>query len=168
MTVIENDNFIQALVHYVDFSLENVKFNLKNRGYVNKPEKALWTSTWKDDVSQIGWIKWARMERFDIKDSLYKVTPKRIVILYEIDLNEDYASDQLPKTKENFIDYQKLASKGYDGLHLTEHGAWIGHDFRKENEHFGTTILLNSFDCESTVWFNTDWIGSIEKMNVDF
>lgn len=23
-------------------------------------------------------------------------------------------------------------------------------------------ILMNGFDCESTVWFNTDWIDHIE------
>lgn len=175
---------VQAIVHGPDFDLSKVKFNLKT-SFCDKPETALWTSTYQDDFSEIGWIKWNMGEGplDTFKNCLYKVVPKDGVRLYEINSEEDVTSCRLPKLDgpsaiarffgfqkerqftEGFIDYQALAKRGYDGLHVTEDGAWLGHSFGDISEK--TIRIMCSFDCESTVWFHTDWIESIELVTDD-
>ena len=156
--MINKERTTEALVADDNFNLTEVRFSL-NTVFTNKPDEALWTSSWNDVYKEIAWIEWSLREYFKIKDVLYKVTSKRPVKLYEIDTPEDYESHLLPKTDEYYIDYKKLVDLGFDGLHVTDTGAILGHV-----SDFEYMMRLNAFDCESTVWFNTDWIGEIERI----
>ena len=56
------------------FSIDKCWFNLLPSG-VNKPHHALWTSTYKDDPSEIGWIEWCYYNMPDwIQDEMYLIT----------------------------------------------------------------------------------------------
>lgn len=174
---------IQAIVYGPDFDLSKVKFDLKTN-HVDKPKSALWTSTFQDDLREIGWIKWNLWEDCQLlKDCLYKVVPKEGVRIYELNSEEDLTSCRLPKLDgpssiarffgfdkereltEGYIDYEALAKRGYDGLHVTWDAARLGHSFGNVDQK--TIDLLYCFDCESTVWFNTNWIDSIELVTTD-
>lgn len=148
----------QALVHNEDFDLSKVCFDLKTN-FVNKPNKALWTSDWNDNINEIAWIQWADWEDFPIKDILYKIIPKRNVKVYEVTTCSDYYAKDLPKTiQHSKIDYFKLQELGFDGFRVTQAGACLGHSSTNG------VLQLSVFDCESTVWFNIDWIKSIERI----
>lgn len=148
----------QALVHNEDFDLSKVCFDLETT-FINKPDKALWTSDWNNNINEIAWIQWADWEDFRIKDVLYKIIPKRNVKVYEVTTRSDYYAKDLPKTiQQSKIDYFKLQELGFDGFRVTQAGSWLGHNFTNG------VLQLNGFDCESTVWFNIDWIKSIERI----
>ena len=155
--IVIKEKTTEALVADDDFDIKKVRFNLDTM-FTNKPCEALWTSSWNSHKECISWIKWCLREEFKMKNTLYKITSKRKVKLYEIDNPKDYTDNQLPK-KGDYIDYKKLVQLGFDGLHVTDTGAILGH-----LSDFEYMIRLNAFDCESTVWFNTDWIDMIEDI----
>lgn len=158
MPILKSVN-LQAMVHYADFDLSKVCFDL-NETFANKPRKALWTSDWNNNIEEIAWIEWAKWEDFQIKEFLYKVVPKEKVKVYEVSSYEDYYSKKLPKTGNyKNINYVELQERGFDGFRVTRSGAWLGHNFGDRG-----VLQLNAFDCESTVWFNTNWIKTIEKI----
>lgn len=173
----------QAIVWSSDFDLQKVKFDLKTN-FADKPMQALWTSTYNDDFTKIGWIYWNLGQGGELlKDCLYKVTPKEGVRIFEVDSESDLQSSRLPKvekrpfvkrlfgidkerdTVEGFIDFSTLAKRGYDGLHVTANAARLGHAFGLVDKK--TIDSLYCYDCESTVWFNTNWIESIELITND-
>jgi hypothetical protein len=153
------------------FSIDRCMFNLHPRG-VNKPQRALWTCTYTDNLSEIGWLEWCYYNQPDwIQNELYLITPKKEVKVYEITTLEDYKSDELIKLPNNdiftsqYIDYEAMADKGYDGIHFSTYAASLGHAFTLFSDDESTmniSMALNPIDCESTVWFNTDWISSVE------
>lgn len=177
--MVRNSMPIQSVVFGPDFSLDKVEFDLHTSD-INKPKRAMWTSSYDPEWKSIGWIAWNLAEQTDmLKDCLYRIVPKKRVKVYEIDTVEDWLSARLPKiekrnpiqrflfgrlTTEGFIDFVDLAKRGYDGVHVTHQGAMIGHDFSANRE---AQRSLYSYDCESTVWFNTNWIKSVELVASD-
>jgi len=160
---------IQAMLHVINFDMKNAATILENIHLRNKPEKALWTSTWKEPIEEIGWIKWSIREDFSMPghNTLYKVYPKKNLKIYEIDKLEDYLSSDLPKflfLDYYLIDYKKLKEEGYDAVHFTDNGAYLGHNF---NIDWNIMTVLNGIDCESTVWLNNHQIDHIEKIYND-
>jgi hypothetical protein len=107
-----------------------------------------------------------------IQDELYMIIPKPSTNVYEINDIDDYLSDELIKLPEDenvflkpLINYQAMANKGYDGIHFSRHAAALGHSFGfNEKLTWDVSLSLNSIDCESTVWFNTDWISSVGRI----
>jgi hypothetical protein len=152
------------------FSIDKCWFNLETNG-VNKPRHGLWTSTLKDNPADIGWIEWAyyNMPK-KIQNELYMLIPKPSANVYEIDSIDDYLSDELVKLPGDmfikyYIDYLGMRKKGYDGIHFTERAAALGHSFGFDDVlTWNVSLALNSIDCESTVWFNTDWISSVGRI----
>ena len=154
------------------FSIDKCWFNLLPNG-VNKPRHGLWTSTFKDNPSDIGWIEWCYYNMPEwIQDELYMIIPKSSANVYEINDIDDYLSDELIKLPEDEnvflksqINYQAMANKGYDGIHFSERAAALGHSFGFDDKlTWDVSLSLNSVDCESTVWFNTDWISSVGRI----
>ena len=152
------------------FSIDRCRFVLYPR-WTNKPQRALWTCTYTDELSEIGWVEWCYYNQPEwIQNELYLITPKEEVKVYEINTIEDYKSDELIKLPSNvafmsqFINYEAMADKGYDGIHFSTNAAALGHSFTFESDELtmGISTALNPIDCESTVWFNTDWISSVE------
>lgn len=147
----------QAIVHKPEFNLNDVEFDLsQNRSGINKPVKALWSSTYREPVENISWVNWCISENFYDKNKsvLYKITPKKDfeAKIYTIFTKNDYLSLLLPKCSVNgignFIDYKALKNEGYHGLRITERGAMLGHTFSMD---FEIASKLSTFDCESTV-----------------
>lgn len=163
--------------------------------YINKPfNGGLWTSSYieekyreedydKKDYSE--WARWFINENFHIysyedisilypKEDTKVFTINNIEDLYEASSRlGDICDDKLLKHNiaraDNLvIDFQKL-SKSYDGIRVTKEGAWRLHWFDDsiyDNDKYRMLISLNAWDCESTLWFNVDWIDKVEYKKV--
>lgn len=136
-------------------------FNMKNT-FINKPCNALWTSSLiyyfglNDDSEKFpvsSWLMWCIYEDFRVHEHTFIVHPKPNLKVFE--LNDDNISE-LPLTdgtEQGFINFAKLKIQGYDGFHLTEK---MLYKYKYE--------LFSAWDVESTCWFNTSWIDSIEEI----
>lgn len=145
-----------------EFDINKVKFNLEVIEQLNKPEKALWTSSViKDDKGEVSseWSDWCIDEEFANPYSKKKtiLVPKKDAKVFELNWKTE---KKLPTRRSSsmfmlatkHIDWNALVEAGYDGFNLpcrTGLGMLLaGCDF-------------SSYDCESTVWFNTNWIDKI-------
>lgn len=151
-----------------EFNPERIEIGLQNAGANNKPISALWTSSIikEDGLITSGWLEWCDENQTNfIEKNTYAFTPKDNLKIYTIDSVEDYANEELSKFKYspfkdgivpryiyNYIDYQAMANKGYDGIHFTMNGAMIGHTFGSDY-----SMELYCIDCESTVWLTKNW-----------
>ena len=166
---------VQVLTHNSDFALEKVEFDL-NTHHNNKPNSALWTCDFQENITDIGWVEWNLREyagwdinKAFIRSCLYTLIPKKKEFkVYEISKLEDLKDIPYIKMQgDNFFNYEELKQEGYDGLHITWEGASLGHSFGHV-VRFEVTFMMNCFDCESTVWFNTDWIEEVKCVDPDF
>lgn len=129
------------------------KFCLRNR-LSTKPERALWSSTLVDGTS--AWEKWCEYEEPEWVNGVphWVLVPKETTKVFTVDTIDDaWELPTMPIGRYKQVDFCQLARDGYDGLHLTENGA--------AELHWDTDSLgfdFNAWDCESTVWFNADWI----------
>lgn len=165
---------VQSVVFGPDFDPSKAKFNLQTT-FANKPERAMWTSTFNPNVRKIAWIKWNIEEDVGMLQScLYRIVPKPAIKVYEIDTVGDWINRRLPKIdtpsrlkqflfgpilNAGFIDFEALKKRGYDGVHVTSNAAALGHNVEIDRK---IMLALNSYDVESTVWFNTTWIDKVE------
>ena len=154
------ENKLQALIHDKDFDLKKCQFDLTPH-FNGKPKKALWTSTYIDKESISSWYLWCCMEDFELKDCLYLIEPKSNIKVVELNDVEDLLD--LPTVRvfnQVTLDFERIAKRGYFGIHLTKEGFWS----IKDLSIYHLNSVVSSFwgwDCESTVWFNTDWINEI-------
>ena len=144
------------------FDINKVKFDLEPIEYLNKPTSALWTSSvQKDEKDELSseWREWCIDENFANPYSRRRtiLIPKKDTKVFQ--LNWKTEKELLTKrSRPRFIfaayhvDWSALVEAGYDGFNLpckTGLGMLLGGcDF-------------SAWDCESTVWFNTDWIDKI-------
>ena len=179
----------QAMVHSEHFNINGVVFDLEQRG-INKPYKALWTSTWNDVVDEIPWIAWCKSENFTIRDHirLYQIIPKRNLKILNIDTPEDYMSDDLIRIGSDetddcirpdfwnddyeyslYISYKEMKNRGFDGIHFSKNIISISHEFKMYETINGSynPWVLNCMDCESSIWFNTNWIDKVIDTRLD-
>ena len=158
----------QTLVQDYDFDIKNVKFNLDASIVNGKPNEALWTSSLIEGNNISEWVEFIKYEDFKIKPCLYILEPKDKVNLYYIDnMNDIESIPVLVDWKGNVtIDYKKLQRWGYDGVSLTSEGNCIMKSFRyysglnNSEDLFSLLMKMTTWDTESTVWFNTNWIKS--------
>jgi hypothetical protein len=172
-----------------EFNPERIEICLKNTGANNKPANALWTSSIIKENGLItsGWLEWCDGNQTNfIERNTYVFTPKDNLKIYTIDSVEDYANEELskfiynpfpryaytpyraittdkeydkPRCIYNYIDYQAMADKGYDGIHFTMNAAMIGHAFG-----WDYSMELYCIDCESTVWLTKNWWKDYELL----
>ena len=149
----------------------NSVYNSDESGIVKKPARGtgLWTSTWREETQDSDWVEWCVGEDFGkpYEKNWYLLTLQEDIKLYVIDslrglhkLLRAYPWDQNKWREYGFrciaIDFEKLALD-YDGIHLTEKG--------NEETHLSYPDDLNSWDCESTLWFR--WCFSeVQKIEV--
>jgi hypothetical protein len=142
------------------------RFNLFTNG-VNKPTRAIWTSEYDEDLNNVGWIEWCKWNKPEWLDGyLYMIYPKPGIKVYEINDVDDYTSSELVKLDRPgmlYIDYQAMADKGYDGIHFTFAASLLGHSFM--DIPINITTALNPIDCESTVWFNMNWVDRVDMLS---
>jgi len=136
--------------------------NSEEAGYVKKPKRGtgFWTSTWRPETQDSEWVEWCAGENYSnpYADTWHLLTPKSDTQLYVIDSHADllHLLDLYPWESRatrimreagfarTTIDFEHL-SKEYDGIHLTERG--------NAQTHLSYPHELNSWDCESTLWF---------------
>lgn len=131
--------------------------NSDETGFIKKPAAGtgLWTSSWREETQDSGWVEWCRWENFGkpYEKHWHVLTQKDDVKLYKIDslgglrrLLRTYKWNQ-PKWEEygrTAIDFERLALD-YDGVWLTEKG--------NAETHLSYPDDLNAWDCESVLWF---------------
>lgn len=142
-------------------------------GWRNKPEHptGFWTSTYRGGEHKYAsdWVEWCYHETFpyhgEYRSWVLEVDPDAYVL--EIDgpesceallrlgyMNTDgwegHGYDFFRNRPQ--IDFEKLASVGVDGVHLTERGNNIMHLNLHRQDH-EPEFDFNSWDAESTVWF---------------
>ena len=113
----------------------------------SKPKTALWTSTFREETRSSEWSEWCEQEDFPTGDRFFVLTPRQGTKVLSVNDENDEA--RLPLTKSGQIDFEAIASWGFDGLR-TPCGRCGG--------------LFDTWDCESTVWFNCDWIATVEEV----
>ncbi len=134
-----------------------------------KPKGGLWTSSYRAESEDSGWVEWCRGASFGDPDGKqwFLLAPHPDCRLYTIDSLEDFSQclmeygSPAPLAQEypsfamkRTIDFEKLALE-YDGLRLTEQG--------NEETHLSFPNDMNAWDCESTLWFR--WrFTQIEKI----
>lgn len=156
----ENCIRIQALIHDKDFNSDNCQFNLTSH-FNGKPKKALWTSTYLNPEEISDWYLWCKEEEFELRDCLYLIKPKENIKVLELNSIEDLV--KLPTVRlfnQVILDFNLIAKRGYYGIHLTRYGL---SNIRGLSINYPNSVISSfwSWDCESTVWFNTDWIERI-------
>ena len=134
--------------------------------YTNKPSSAIWTSSLvgKDESA---WTRWWSYEMPEWLENIrkYILVPKQNLRILEISCEEDLAG--LPKTEPArtigigpmVLDFQRIHSLGFSGIHLTEDGA--------STLHFGSVkydIDFNAWDMESTVWLEPNCFESVKEI----
>lgn len=164
----------QTLVQDYDFDINKVRFNLDASIVNGKPKEALWTSSLKENnISE--WVEFIKYEDFKVKPCLYVLEPKADVKLYHIDsINDIKSIPVLTDWREIVtIDYKELQRQGYDGVNLTSKGNltiksfWYYTGFNSSEDLRSLLIGMTSWDTESTVWFNTNWIKSFRLKRND-
>ena len=111
----------------------------------------MWTSTLINTNSS-QWELWYQINEFNVDKYKikYKIIPKDNLKIFEINNQEDL--NFLPKQFDCFLDKNvidfNIIAKLFDGIHCINY----------------VLPQLYGWDCESTVWFNTNWIKSIEKI----
>lgn len=149
--------------------------------YRKKPAQGtgLWTSSWREKTRDSDWIEWCRGDNFGEpeKQSWFLLTPakdtrictissyyelaatlKRFPLTYAhvsqmelVDMSAGYFNEHFTG-----FDFERMAEE-YDGLHLTEEAAG--------RLHLSYPVDMNSWDCESTVWFR--WVfPHVERIEV--
>lgn len=129
-----------------------------------KPDGGFWTSTYNPETGS-DWIRWCVNESFGVPRTGWKswlLTPKADAQIVTIDCYMDLAGllQQFGRNPFPFMDYgkyelperlmpdfEKLASWGFSGVHLTERG--------QSRTRLSEPYNLYGWDCESTVWL--DW-----------
>ncbi len=137
--------------------LEKVEFDLSQRFVYpikisglptlpSKPRSALWTSTFKEETRTSEWTEWCQFEDFHLGGRFFLLRAKPETRLLTVRTEDD--ERHLP-LQDGQIDFAELADWGFDGLRTLR--------WRSDS-------LFDRWSCESTAWFNTDWIESVEEI----
>lgn len=148
------------------FCTDNEEFEFRgavqifNHPFMNKPATGLWTSSKYTDSRYVSaWQEWCINNNFHCGQHQFILHPKenlKLIVPTNMDDIRTVKSD-LPVRSfmDPHIDFEWYAKEGYDGFHVSEEVL-----FRS----YGWISPFHLWDCESTVWFNYDWIASVEKI----
>ena len=129
----------------------------------NKPTNGLWTATYRPNIIS-EWVQWCRDNDFKCGKNHFLIIPKQdIQVFCPTDISDLKLLDKsdLPfPAIVPLIDYGWYAEQ-YDGFHY-DGDAW---KFYVESNGMGLSYF-HCWDCESTVWFNYNWIDSVKKLEV--
>ena len=141
-----------------------LRYEINNSTLMNKPTGGFWTSTVlgtrKYDIDgnlyhipYSDWMDWCIAERFKIGDKIFVIHPKDNLKVYDINTENDLLNVPIVNgISDNCIDYKLLWQEGYDGVHISQYIAMALH------LHSFNKLMFNSWDSESTCWFNIHWI----------
>lgn len=129
-----------------------------NQPVINKPTTGLWTSSVYSDSQYVSaWQEWCSGSDFPCGKHHFLIHPKQNIKVFEPTKFSDLrlAENKMPAPLPPTIDFAWYAEQGYDGFHISTSGLWI---------HKGLFYPFQTWDCESTCWFNYDWIDTVEKI----
>lgn len=132
---------------------------ISNEPVLNKPQGAFWTSTQYYDAPYVSaWEEWCRRNDFHCGKNHFLIHPKKDLKVLEPTKVSDLRTIEpdLPLPYP-IIDFEYYASQGYDGFHLSEKALYMMEADRCMRP-------FHAWDCESTAWFNMNWIDSIERI----
>lgn len=124
----------------------------------NKPNTGLWTSSALTDSPFLSpWQEWCANNDYHCGVHHFTLIPKTNLKVFEPDSLSELRTiePELPILPPS-IDFAWYAREGYDGFHVSD---------RILNLPSDDIHPFHGWDCESTVWFNYDWIARIEKLS---
>lgn len=124
----------------------------------NKPNTGLWTSSALTDSPFLSpWQEWCANNDYHCGVHHFSLIPKTNLKVFEPDSLSDLRTiePELPILPPS-IDFAWYAREGYNGFHVSD---------RILNLPSDDIHPFHGWDCESTVWFNYDWISSIKKIS---
>lgn len=124
----------------------------------NKPNTGLWTSSALTDSPFLSpWQEWCANNDYHCGVYHFSLIPKTNLKVFEPDSLSDLRTiePELPILPPS-IDFAWYAREGYNGFHVSD---------RILNLPSDDIHPFHGWDCESTVWFNYDWISSIKKIS---
>ena len=135
----------------------------------NKPMANLWTSTaWRVEQGWTSdWIKWAsnnHPEWVPARGHLYRVKPGALVLELDSDdaalrIYDAYLG--LGLVTEPIYDPYEL-SRSFPWRHLARHFDAVHHN----NHYMGGGQFVYGWDCESTAWFDTDFLQLMREVDI--
>ena len=123
----------------------------------NKPSAGLWTSSaFMDSPYLSPWQEWCANNDYHCGIHHFTLIPKTNLKVFEPNSLSELRTiePELPILPPS-IDFAWYAREGYDGFHVTD---------RMLNMPADDIHPFHGWDCESTVWFNYDWIARVEKI----
>ena len=124
----------------------------------NKPNTGLWTSSALTDSPFLSpWQEWCANNDYHCGVHHFSLIPKTNLKVFDPDSLSELRTiePELPILPPS-IDFAWYAREGYDGFHVSD---------RILNLPSDAIHPFHGWDCESTVWFNYDWISSIKKIS---
>ena len=124
----------------------------------NKPNTGLWTSSALTDSPFLSpWQEWCANNDYHCGVHHFSLIPKTNLKVFEPDSLSDLRTiePELPILPPS-IDFAWYAREGYNGFHVSD---------RILNLPSDDIHPFHGWDCESTVWFNYDWISSFKKIS---
>lgn len=131
----------------------------------NKPTNALWTSNYTPDEEYPSeWVRWCEKTEFHCGKNKFLLIPKDTIKVFQplvtLDLQPDLTPREFPVPCHPVVDFGWYADKGYDGFRVDMA------DIYNLRGQYNIDVLspFRFWDCESTAWFNYDWIAEIQKI----
>ena len=168
------ENFpLQVMLTNEPFNISKMHICDLEEGMRNKPRKALWTSSLHLDRDGFlsDWEMWCDAESFGVWTHAAVFIPKTNLNVISITSSkEDPQYEELKLKFPHFLekkesryddsihvrfDYGELSDEGYDGVHIED----------PRSESTGPSFSI--WDCESTVWLNTDFYSSYRGGTID-
>ncbi len=146
------------------FSTDNEEFEFRKIHGVatwavpNKPSTGLWTSSVLNDSPFLSaWQEWCANNDYHCGIHYFTLIPKTNLKVFEPDNLSDLRTiePELPILPPS-IDFAWYFHEGYDAFHVSD---------RILNMPADDIHPFHGWDCESTVWFNYDWIDCIKKLS---
>ena len=147
------------------FSTDNEVFEFRTiHGIItwavpNKPSAGLWTSTaFTDSLFLSAWQEWCANNDYHCGSHHFSLIPKTKLKVFEPSgLSDLHIIEPEHPLIPPSIDFARYVQEGYDGFHVSDRILNMPAD---DDFH-----PFHGWDCESTVWFNYNWITRVEKLS---
>lgn len=149
--------FVGREPHHTKFQTAD---HTEARQFSQKPSGGPWTSSYINGASD--WVRWCRSEEWgDVDNTMWwKLQAYPDTVLLQIDSFRDLSSimawcgierDPGDRYSRKYLDWAAIRDAGFQGVHLTDNG-----NNECRSGRFDIGYDLNSWDVESTVWF--EWV----------
>lgn len=132
---------------------------ISNEPVLNKPHGAFWTSTRYNVAPYVSaWQEWCIGADYHCGNNHFLIHPKReLKVLEPTNFSDLKIVESDHPLLAPCIDFRYYADQGYDGFYVSDKTL-----FMLAEKHWMRPF--HCWDCESTAWFNMNWIDSIERI----